>query len=496
MDFYILIVDDEYPIREWLVHMLRSNRPQYYVESAENGQEALEKLHLKSFDLVITDIRMPHMDGVELLKNISAYFPGTGTIVLSSYDDYNYVRSTFKYDATDYLLKTDIDTDEFLESIDNFFQSKNSSGDMEHYAREIQKLLIEESGTVEQLLSLLSSYAGYTPSDSSFCVLLKYNASDDIQKPYYPNVKETSFRFSLCLTQGIFIGCIDLASQPSLLTQLQLQSIYLKQLQKYNHLSLLLYTNILSLQSNLLLEMRRLYLCRNLNFYQIETYNSSMHPDYHGLQIKEQYFTIRKTLFTSDSKTLLPQIESFLECAHRNLYTDTEDLKFMCLKIYESSYLNFPASDLAEYSRHMQKISGLISRAESWDKLKDVFVTNLSELFHRSFGNSTNLSPRIARAVSIIEKNYMNPLTLVSVADDLHVNPEYLSRSFKKEVGINFNNYLNNIRLQQALALLRNPQILISEIAIETGFQTPAYFSKCFKASFGMSPQEWRNQNN
>ena len=77
MDFYILIVDDEYPIREWLVHMLRSNRPQYYVESAENGQEALEKLHLKSFDLVITDIRMPHMDGVELLKNISAYFPGT-----------------------------------------------------------------------------------------------------------------------------------------------------------------------------------------------------------------------------------------------------------------------------------------------------------------------------------------------------------------------------------------------------------------------------------
>ena len=90
----------------------------------------------------------------------------------------------------------------------------------------------------------------------------------------------------------------------------------------------------------------------------------------------------------------------------------------------------------------------------------------------------------------------MNPLTLVSVADDLHVNPEYLSRSFKKEVGINFNNYLNNIRLQQALALLRNPQILISEIAIETGFQTPAYFSKCFKASFGMSPQEWRNQNN
>ena len=192
MDFHILIVDDEYPIREWLVYLITSNRPQFQVESAENGEEALEKLHQTFFDLVITDIRMPHMDGIELLKNISAYFPGTGTIVLSSYDDYNYVRSTFKYDATDYLLKTEIDTEKFLDSIDSFFHSKSISDESEHYTREIKKLLTEDNAANENLLSLLSLYADFEPSDFFFCFLLKYDLFEDIQKPYYPDVKENN----------------------------------------------------------------------------------------------------------------------------------------------------------------------------------------------------------------------------------------------------------------------------------------------------------------
>ena len=241
--------------------------------------------------------------------------------------------------------------------------------------------------------------------------------------------------------------------------------------------------------------MQKLYSCRNLDFYQISTYKISLLPDYRGLRLKEVYLSIRKTLLASDKKLLLQEIEDFLHCAQDNLYADIEDLKFMCLKIYESLYLNSHTSDLAEYSRHIQKVSNSISHASSWEILKETFMAHLSNLYDYTFGNSINLSSRIARAISIIEKNYMNPLSLVSVAEDLHVNPEYLSRSFKKEVGINFNTYLNNIRLQQALSLLRNPQILISEIASETGFQTPAYFSKCFKASFGISPQEWRNQN-
>ena len=86
----------------------------------------------------------------------------------------------------------------------------------------------------------------------------------------------------------------------------------------------------------------------------------------------------------------------------------------------------------------------------------------------------------------------MDDLSLVSVARDLHINPEYLSRTFKQQVGINFSTYLNNIRLQHALELLKQTDYRVAEIAARTGFQSPAYFSKCFKAAFGLSPQQWK----
>lgn len=91
-----------------------------------------------------------------------------------------------------------------------------------------------------------------------------------------------------------------------------------------------------------------------------------------------------------------------------------------------------------------------------------------------------------------MEEHYMDNISLASVADELHISPEYLSRTFKKQTGTNFNNYLNNIRLQHALELLKDYGLPISEIAMQTGFQSPAYFSKCFKSAFGLSPQQWK----
>ena len=89
----------------------------------------------------------------------------------------------------------------------------------------------------------------------------------------------------------------------------------------------------------------------------------------------------------------------------------------------------------------------------------------------------------------------MDEISLSGVAQMLYISPEYLSRSFKKEVGSNFNAYLNNVRLEHALELLKDPSSRISEVAEKTGFQTPAYFSKCFKTAFGISPQEWKMKN-
>lgn len=135
----ILVVDDEFPIREWLTHVIRNNRPQYEVCSAQNGLDALEQMQMQLFDLIISDIRMPQLDGIGLFEQVNRLHPGTGIIVLSSYDDYLYVRSAFKHAAVDYLLKAEISESGFLATLDNFLtngmEMMSVYGRAKHYVR-------------------------------------------------------------------------------------------------------------------------------------------------------------------------------------------------------------------------------------------------------------------------------------------------------------------------------------------------------------------------
>ena len=71
----ILVVDDEFPIREWLTHVIRNNRPQYEVCSAQNGLDALEQMQMQLFDLIISDIRMPQLDGIGLFEQVNRLHP-------------------------------------------------------------------------------------------------------------------------------------------------------------------------------------------------------------------------------------------------------------------------------------------------------------------------------------------------------------------------------------------------------------------------------------
>lgn len=97
------------------------------------------------------------------------------------------------------------------------------------------------------------------------------------------------------------------------------------------------------------------------------------------------------------------------------------------------------------------------------------------------------------KAVTYIDEHFAQPLTLNEVAALIHLNPEYFSRSFKKEVGSNFNNYVNEVRLQKAIQLVTQTDKKLFEIAEECGFQSFSYFSKRFKEMYGGSPYTLRS---
>ncbi|NLU08393.1 MAG: helix-turn-helix transcriptional regulator, partial [Clostridiales bacterium] len=95
-----------------------------------------------------------------------------------------------------------------------------------------------------------------------------------------------------------------------------------------------------------------------------------------------------------------------------------------------------------------------------------------------------------------INKNYRNNITLDTVANMVHLNSSYFSSIFKKEIGMNFSSYLNKIRIEQSMFLLRNTDYSILNIALEVGFEDQSYFSKVFKNFTGMTPKQYRQKGN
>lgn len=98
--------------------------------------------------------------------------------------------------------------------------------------------------------------------------------------------------------------------------------------------------------------------------------------------------------------------------------------------------------------------------------------------------------------VRYVEQNYASDLSLQEVAGKFYVSREYVSRKFKQEYGINFSDYIGNVRIEKAKLLLQNPNLKLSQISEMVGFHDVKYFSKVFKKQVGSSPKDYRIQKN
>lgn len=101
----ILIVDDEPLVRNSMAQMVGNLNDKYTIEQAEDGEDAIIAMKKQSFDLVITDIRMPAVDGLQLAAHIFQFYPETYIIMLTGYSDFDYARTAIRYKVVDYLLK-------------------------------------------------------------------------------------------------------------------------------------------------------------------------------------------------------------------------------------------------------------------------------------------------------------------------------------------------------------------------------------------------------
>jgi len=514
----ILIVDDEPFFREGLRRTicwrdLQACEP----DEAINGLDALEKMESRPYDLVITDIRMPRMDGLELIEKASQLYPRTGFIVLSAYDEFRLVKKAFHLGIVDYLLKHEISQDELGRIIRRQSQCRREpepfrTSGLEEYARKNETLVRE--------MIIRNVIRGILPEKEAAEALgipsaarggRIYPAAARIHMPYQPEgepeslksrlgeilVSLTDRRPSLCaMGEDETVSLYLISTEP--LDWAGLDRFWRELLEEWNRAAAPLDCHVSMGFSH------RFSSFRSLDRYRTEAESCL------------SWFTVRgKGCLISPPRLQRPPGEpESLPCtgslsADLNAGNSEKAAEVLTAMVLNPEKVRFcdPREILNYFSRiqaHVltageqlnltanSRFSGVMSRfggRSGWD-LGDYnrWLEDLADYF-RSLNTLSNRN--IIKAVELIGEVYYRDITLYEVAEQLELNPSYLSRLFSQELGIGFASYLARVRIREAVRMLESGNGKICEVGRAVGISQPETFCRVFKRVMGMSPQSY-----
>ena len=522
-----LIVDDEQLMRQYLSSNLTNICPDFHVTGiACDGLEAAEILKKQIFDLVITDIKMPEMDGLNLSKYISDSFPNTKVIIISGYNDFEYARLAIKYGVSDYLLKP-LSDDAVIDTLSRV------------------KSELEEEAIQEGILLSQSEFQGYSDQELKSALLsaiLKENRV--LIQLYYSMLKARDLPF-LMTYSCVMLICLDelslllyekkvLENTSSKLELNQLCQSYCNQNQlvitfQEDYAVLLLTATqedeipILAgkiYQDILHTIWKKEHLKLNASYGSIVTdmimlpasYTSAckaitltlsnaaspISPYYYASQIKfiHELNTILDAIYSDFISKNSSKIQSDLcqyVCLFHDNYNIAGILRFGAFLIryvarkcgIKNDYI---ISAFQELTTAIDQSIG--SSPFDAEGILSLFLRTIAILDHDNLllleQEPANI---VENAKEFICRHYQEQISLAMVAEKLNVTPSYLSDLFHKSIGEPYTKFLTRIRMEQALLLLKsNPGGKIYKIAEMTGFVSAKHFNNVFKKYYGFTP--------
>lgn len=507
----VLIVDDEMLVRQGIIHLLDWRSEGFeIVGEAANGKEALEMVDLFQPHIILTDVVMPVMGGEELTRIVKGIYPETEIVVLSSFGEFEYVRSTFKSGVADYMLKPKLDKVSLLAVLRKTAQRIPALKYMEWTS--------EKKQSVDYFLDkLIAGYQNdYHPAeiDSMFihpCFALLIIAVQDSSSA----IK----RYEEWVESGLQTD-IALLGKPFILRRISHQDHYIRFLlnlestnrpeaiQVAEHLAeagirgnmplcVALSRNfsgideIHEVYSNEILRIldHRFFL-PNRNLLVVNEYTEDKS---NGSLFDHEAFNAE--LNRQDFHLALQRLNSYVQSMPGRMDIDMFEFKsFVCHSLfniigtlmhlhYEADALDKGKYEYFRFIHEAEHIEEVIPLVEKFLKSAVDCVENKSNPLG------------IQKILLFIDEHFSNPLTLTDVAKHFHFNPSYLSNYFALHNKEGFIEYLNRVRIEKACVLLREkPHLTISEISNLVGYSDHSYFTKVFRKLMGTSPSHYRKK--
>ncbi|MFT4106660.1 MAG: response regulator [Lacrimispora sp.] len=508
----LMIVEDEPIERTGLKLMIQANCPQISrIEEAENGFQALELFQKSIPDIVMVDINMPGINGLDTIKEMKKLSSRTRYIILSSYNQFEYAQSALLLGAEQFLLKP-AKISELKNAIDNIIQKINAEQETElkksrllTSVEEIRPIVELDciygliSGKSREEVQKLTAFLGLDV-DTGFCFVCSYR-----QNPRYLLWKVKN------ALQEVGLNCIgDLFHKELVFFVLGKNRMEMRKMAEVGKFVRMLLDElgrqecrigigtIYEIGSDLRESYKEALIAVKIcdeGSYSVYNNKSNTEADSGG-NYDEVIAKIINEIKSVDEEAALSCTSEVLRAVMTNTYSFKQlkeniyQFMILCMKEIQRYY---PRLESADYSKI---ILDEVMALEDHMAVETYIKIHLKAVMEETGDyNKEKSYQAVDRAFDYIDRNYKSNIMLEHVAEALNISPFYLSRILKKYKGKGFTDILSEKRVEEAKKLLSTDKS-IKEITFEVGFNSQNYFSKIFKKYENCTPTEYRANRN
>ncbi len=537
--FKVLIIDDEPIIRKGLKNII--NWKSFGCEvcgEASDGMDGGDLIRKLLPEIIITDIKMPEIDGLSMLRDIKSVVPDSKIIILTGHRDFDYVHEALKIGAFDFLLKPS-KIEELTSVISRAVKELKFRKDRTEEFEKLNQLFTQNISVLREKLlydiiyeintneeDILQKLDLFKIASKSFYMMIVQNDAEDTENKEISQYDRHLYQFGIINTFnevfsdrfevidvtlnniGIAFLVMPKDKDESISGLLDKKCAYLQDI--INNCFGFTITIAISSEGTVLTELPHKFSeCREALEHKFYLGNNSIifHSDVNTFFKYDDHSILDKL-----QKALIEGIKSGNEASVKerlqDIYSYLKNIDPMKKDFIKNFYWNIISSinniritlmsgegdKRLEYSE-LSGLYGLIEKCASSEELNLLLDESARSVTQKvNSYNNKSIKLVLRKAVDYLYAHYNEQITLNDVAEHAFVSTYYISRMFKRETGKNFVDFLNEIRIEKAKEILKDVRYKTYEVAEKVGIPDAHYFSRLFKKYVGITPTEFRDQ--
>lgn len=524
----LCVIDDIPTVVRGLTHSFDWSQHGVVVAgTAVDGEEGMAMIREVKPDIVLTDIRMPFMDGIQMMRTILKEMPWIKLIFLSGYTDFSYAQDAVRLGAFDYIVKP-FTKDQVLEAVlkaktalERERNQAKQMQDMEQKLRESMPYLRQEYmrlliryGSPQNKLRQQWEFFNINMEDYAFAVLVAEIDFFQTRTAEMPVNEVELIRFAvhnileetiLSQTKGIVFRenlnqFVAVLNPPERVDSEQLAEMCRENVSRYTYQSVSIGVgetvrepwNLSESYGQAMAALAHTFYTGGNSVYKYthEEHQSSALPRYSYEKEKELLYCLRSANVAKSEEQLEAIWDEWMKPAAR---PEPELVKSLCLELAHSMHRVFLEKvgepELPELEKKLTEMNrNAYSFEEIRRQMKEYCRLGCSYLQKRQYSDARTL---VEQAIDYIGRNLQQELSVSDCAKSVHLSPSYFSNLFKKEVGMTLAQYIISKRMEKAKEMLLEG-MQVQDIAVALGYEDRPYFSELFKRHTGMTPTEFR----